>query len=169
MKDPLSTHLSDDEFAAYLIGASASPEVEAHVSACEVCRAEVTAFGSSVESLNAASLAWSESRRFSSLAGVPGRGRSTAVSTRVSWALTACLAVAAGVAVVAHEDHRSASPVAVAVAQEDSEAQIREDNELLMAVDQATSGSVLSPVQEYGLGRSSADGAKSRHVRNAND
>ena len=62
MTPSLSNHLSEEALDDVLIGLG-SAESEAHLAVCPECRAEVETFRGDVALFNAASVAWSESRR----------------------------------------------------------------------------------------------------------
>lgn len=155
----LSGHLNDDQFTECLMGAEPGSEAATHLSHCEACREELARFGASVGSFNAAAMAWSESQPSVSLQGsTQGRGSRVSWTNRpfaaaTSWALAVCLMLVAGVSILQHRGYHdgSANMASVVPPQEDSEAQIAEDNKLLMDVDLALHDRSRSPELEYGL------------------
>jgi hypothetical protein len=153
-------HLNDDQFTECLMGAEPGSAAAAHLSHCAACREELARFGMSVDSFNAATMAWSESRpsmnleesTWDRLHRASWTNRPFVAAT--SWALAACLMLVAGVSIVQYREHRDGQAnniASVVPPQEDSEAQIAEDNQLLMEVDLALHDRSRSPMQEYGL------------------
>jgi predicted anti-sigma-YlaC factor YlaD len=156
MNSKLSNHLNDDQFMECAIGVEPSVEAAAHLRECEACREELARFGMSVNSFNSATQAWGESLPPMSVrgasAGQQGYQASRPLFAMASYALAACLMLAVGFEVVHHEPGSGSGSVSTASApQEDSAAQIAQDNKLLMAVDVAIRSDDRSPVQEYGL------------------
>ncbi len=144
---PASTnHLSREALDDLLIGLG-SDESHAHLVVCSACRAEVETFRGDLRLFNAASMAWSQSRRQLSLRERPAPRIPAAV---VGWAVSAA-AMAAMVFGIWH--HRSPAPPSQATAAQsqplDSEAQIVQDNKLLQAVNAAISTDEASPLEEY--------------------
>jgi hypothetical protein len=155
----LSGHLNDDQFTECLLGAEPGSEAATHLPHCEACREELARFSASVGTFNAAAMAWSKSQPSVSLEGSM-RGRGYRVSwthrpfaTVTSWALAACLMLVAGVSIMQHRGHHDgpANMASMIPPQEDSEAQIAEDNKLLMDVDLALQDRSRAPELEYGL------------------
>ena len=62
-----AAHLNDDQFTGCAIGLEPDAIVSRHLAQCELCRNELAAFGSSVESFNRATQSWSESQPVPSL------------------------------------------------------------------------------------------------------
>jgi hypothetical protein len=154
-----SGHLNDDQFTECLTGGEPGFEAATHLAHCEACREELARFGASVGSFNAAAMAWSEVQPSVSLQGSTEDGgchvswTNGAYAAATSWALAACLMLAAGVSIVQHRGRHDgpANVASVVPPQEDSEAQIAEDNKLLMDVDLALHDRSRSPELEYGL------------------
>ena len=151
-------HLSEEAFDDVLIGLG-SPESEAHLAACPECSAQVRAFRGDVQLFNAASMAWSESRR-PQPSKQPG--------ARVRAAFVGWVAAAAALAVMAFAiwHHRPApAPNQANTIQSqpvDSEAQIAQDNQLLQAVSAAISPDEISPLDEYKILESPHPHSKAR-------
>ena len=155
-KTRVSNHLNDDQFMECAIGAEPSVEAAAHLRECEACREELARFGMSVSSFNSAAQAWGESLPAMSVRGASVGEQGYRASRRffavASYALAACLVVSVGFEVVHHEQGGGSEAVStVSAPQEDSAAQIAQDNKLLMDVDVAIRSDDRSPVQEYGL------------------
>jgi hypothetical protein len=167
MNSTLSSHLNDDQFTDCLIGTEPGVEAAAHLRECATCREELARFGMSVNDFNSAALGWSESRPAVSLRGASvgqqGRRRFFAVA---SYALAACLMLGVGVEVAVHHEQgtRPAAVASLSGSQEDSAAQIAQDNKLLMAVDVAIRSDDRSLVQAYGLTPVSSGQARTRGV-----
>lgn len=152
MTQPHSAHLSEEALDDVLIGLG-SPESDAHLAECEVCRGQLEEFRTGVRVFNQASLAWSEARPMRSPLS-PARSKvHPAVFAPAGWAFAAVvLLVTIGVPVWNH-DHRTSpsNGTAPAAAVEDSPTQIAQDNDLLRSVDEALNASEASPINEYHL------------------
>jgi hypothetical protein len=170
VKAGLNVHLSDDQFVDCAAGIEISTEAAAHLRECAACREELAGFGVAVDSFNRAALEWSEARQVASLRERRWRWSGRPVFGMAAVALAACIMLAAGVtAVRQYEEGRRPADVAqvagsqgVAEPQGDSEAQIAQDNKLLMAVDVALRDDEPSPVEEYALQRIAAAHAKAQ-------
>ena len=152
MTQPRSAHLSEEALDDVLIGLG-SPESDAHLAECEVCRGQLEEFRSGMRVFNQASLAWSEARPMRSLRSLVRSKVRPGVFAPAGWALAAAvLLMMIGVPVWRH-DHRTAliKSTAPAAANEDSPAQIAQDNDLLRSVDEALNTSEASPISEYHL------------------
>ena len=164
----LDMHLSDEQFVDCAAGLDVSAEASEHLRECAACREELAGFGASVDSFGRAALEWSEARAVPSLREKSLRGwrwGGKPVFGMAAVALAACIMLVAGVLAVVHrEQGRRADVATVAVPQpvseEDSEAQIAQDNKLLMAVDVALRDEAPSPIEEYALQRIAAAHAK---------
>ena len=151
-KTGMTGHLNDDQFMECVMGAEPGLDAAAHLRVCEECRGELARFGGAVDSFNRASQAWSEARPVEVQPVGSGYRASRPFFAAASYALAACLMVR--VAVVAVHREPSGSPAAVASVsepEEDSAAQIAQDNELLMDVDVAIRSDDRSLVQQYGF------------------
>ena len=143
-------HLSEEALNDILIGMGCA-DSKAHLAECPLCRGKAEAFRSDLGAWNTATLNWSEARaRRIQVRPAPRRLPLPAFA----WALAAAAVVAVAIP-VGYETgflgaHRNAAVVAPA-AQEDSEAQIAQDNELLKAVDAAINPREISPLKEYDL------------------
>ena len=159
-------HLNDEQFMECAIGEEPGVEAAAHLRECEVCREELARFGMSVSSFNSAARAWSEARPVA--VRTEGRGYWTArpFFAMASGMVAACLVLGLGMEAVWHHEQggRPGTAASVRGSQEDSEAQIAQDNQLLMAVDVATRSDDRSPVLEYGLAPESNDQARTRET-----
>jgi hypothetical protein len=153
MKSESSAHLSEEALDDVLIGLS-SPESEAHLAVCNVCRGQLEDFQSRVLVFNQTSLAWSESKPAISL-----RPKVEAKARRqrfvpLELAMAATLLLVIGIPVWNHEHNQTSDqpvPVAQNSTQADSEVQIAQDNDLLRSVDAALSTNDESPISEYHL------------------
>ena len=143
-----TTHLSEEALDDVLIGLG-TDESHAHLSVCAECRAQVATFRGDIGLFNAASMAWSESRR--------PRPRETAVHGRTlraaffGWAAVATALVVMAVGIWRHRPETPAGQAnTLQHAQPlDSEAQIARDNQLLEAVNAAISPDEALPLEEY--------------------
>lgn len=167
-------HLSEDEIDDQLIGDLAAAPA-AHLDACALCNHRVSQAQDPIASFQSLSMAWSERR--SATLPIPNRSMNRPLwQRRAAW-LTACSALAAGIAFT-NAGHRAsltpdvqpaqvqpaqqAAPQASAVDQASSDAaapaaeQISADNQMLQAIDDeihavpnsaATLG--LDPVSDY--------------------
>ena len=164
----LDMHLSDEQFVDCAAGLDVSAVAAAHLRECAACREELAGFGVAVDSFGRAALEWSEARpvgslREQSLRGWRWGGRP--VFGMAAVALAACIMLVAGVLALMHrEGGRRTDSAAVGatqpVSEGDSEAQIAQDNKLLMAVDVALRDEAPSPIEEYALQRIAAAHAK---------
>ena len=148
-------HLSDEAIDDILIGES-SPESDAHLALCPVCRSNVEEFRSEMQLFNQTSLAWVESRGESrpaaAVRATPLWKLSTAFFAPASMALAAVLLLAVKLPLWNHNPHavRSSASAATALSQ-DSDAQIAQDNDLLRSVDMALNSEDASPLAEFSL------------------
>jgi hypothetical protein len=165
-KTKVSNHLDDYQFLGCAIGEEPGVEAAAHLRECEACREELARFGMSVSSFNSAARAWSEARPVK--VRTEGRGYWTArpFIAMASGMVAACLVLGLGMEAVWHHEQggRPGTAASVRGPQEDSEAQIAQDNQLLMAVDVATRSDDRSPVLEYGLAPESNDRARTQET-----
>lgn len=147
-----SAHLSEEALNDVLIGLS-SPESDAHIAVCAVCRGQLEEFRSEMRMFNQASLASSEARpTMIPRASAKATGR-RAMFVPAGWVLAAAVLLIIGVPAWWNYDHRF-SPnrgPAPASATEDSEAQIAQDNDLLRSVNIALNTNEVSPISEYHL------------------
>jgi predicted anti-sigma-YlaC factor YlaD len=165
MNSKISNHLNDDQFMECAIGVEPGAEAAAHLRECEACREELARFGMSVSSFNSAAQAWGESLPPMSVRGASVGQQGYRASRRffavASYALAACLVVSVGVEVLHHDQAGSGNVSTVSAPQEDSAAQIAQDNQLLMAVDVAIRSDDRS-AQEYGLAPEADGRARTR-------
>jgi hypothetical protein len=152
-KTRISGHLNDEQFMDCVI-AEPGVEAAAHLRECEVCREELARFGMGVSSFNRASQAWSEARPVEIRPVGSGYRVARPFFAVASYALAACLVLTVGVEAVRHYEGGgdSATMASVNGPEEDSAAQIEQDNKLLMDVDVAIRSDDRSLVQQYGLG-----------------
>jgi anti-sigma factor RsiW len=151
MTPELLHHLSEEELHDVLIGLG-TPQADAHLEGCAACRRHVAEFRSEMENFNQALFAWSQAQPEPRLAAAVRRKARRTLYAAAGWALAAACFVVIGLPAWNHYRNESAHPVAVSVApQEDSEAQIAQDNELLQAVDAALNAPEESPVRHYHL------------------
>ena len=148
MTPELTNHLSEEALDDVLIGLGTA-ESHAHLAACAECSAQVATFRGDIALFNAASTAWSESRRPQPRESAP-RHR-TLRAAFIGWA---AVSVALLVMAVGIWRHRLESPAGQAHTVQpsqpvDSEAQIDQDNQLLQAVNAAISPDEASPIDEY--------------------
>jgi|SRR5579859_561135 len=142
-----ANHLSEEALDDVLIGLG-SVESEAHLAVCRECRIQVETFRGDVALFNAASAAWSESRR-----PQPRQHEREGTGTRIAFASWAAAAAALIIMAFGIWHHRAVAPPSQANAVQpqpgDTEAQIAQDNQLLQAVNAAISPDEESPIDEY--------------------
>ena len=140
-------HLSEESLDDILIGLG-SLESAAHLGACAQCRAQVEAFRGDMRLFNAASMAWSQSRRPQLQRSTPHRTHTWAVLG--SWAAACAVLVVTAFAVWHHRPAPAPNQALIAQPQVvDSEAQIAQDNQLLQAVNAAIGPDDESLINEY--------------------
>jgi predicted anti-sigma-YlaC factor YlaD len=151
MTTELSTHLSEEALDDVLIGLG-TPESEAHLAVCGVCRGQLEEFHSKLQMFSQASLAWSEARPAKSFHTVTRLKHRHAMNASLGWALAATIFLLIGVPVWNHRhDSLPNFDLSTASAREDSAAQIAQDNDLLRSVNMALSATEASPLSEYNL------------------
>jgi len=145
-------HLTDDQFAECAIVAP-SPESEAHLRECFQCRAELARFTSSMDDFSRAAFGWSEAQPSVSLRAVANPAPSRTWFIPATWAVTAAVVAAIGIPMMKHHERQPAAPSETTLAdvQDDSDAQIAEDNRLMRSVNMAIGVNDPSPLREYGL------------------
>jgi hypothetical protein len=147
MTPELTNHLSEEALDDVLIGLGTA-ESRAHLAVCAECRAQVATFHGDIGLFNAASMAWSESRRPQLRESAP-HGR-TLHAAFIGWAAVATAMVVMAVGIWRHRPEPSRQAHTVQQSQPlDSEAQIAQDNQLLQAVNSAISPDEASPIEEY--------------------
>jgi hypothetical protein len=161
MKTP---HLNDEQFTAYLLDAGSDPAGTAHLASCAICQEELKLFRQSVSSFNNVTLAWSESRPLAQIRKATPPSR--AWSPTAAWALAACLMLVAALSVAWHngqDRHSLAShPTNGSTHEENSEAEIARDNQLMTEVNLEINRQEPSPISEYGLSVTTGGPAKTR-------
>jgi hypothetical protein len=156
-----SLHLTDDQFTGCVIGLEPDAIAAQHLAQCELCRGELAAFGSSVDSFNQATQSWSESQPIRSLRAAARQQRAPWVPrplfATASWALAASILFAVAISTAIHRHNGNLSPAIASAGDppEDSPAQIEQDNKLLMAIDREIRVDDRSQAQEYGFRTSS--------------
>lgn len=139
-------HLSQEALDDVLIGLG-SADAQSHLAVCSECRATVETFRGDIRLLNAASMAWIQSRRQIPLREHPATRVPAAV---VGWAVSAAAMAAMVFGIWQHRSPAPPNQAKTAQSQPvDSEAQIVQDNELLQAVNAAISTDEASPIEEY--------------------
>ena len=148
----LMTHLTDDQFTDCLLNGAPAPEAREHLAHCAHCQRQVNLFLSSVGDFNRASLAWCDSRPSISLRAASKSNTRLHTFAPLGWALAAAALLAVGVPAFQHD--RLMTPthnLAAAGSLEDSEAQIAQDNNLLLSVNMALAQNAPSPIRDYEL------------------
>lgn len=145
-----TTHLSEEALDDVLIGLGSAAS-HAHLEACAECRSRTTTVRGDIALFNAASMAWSESRRPLARVSVPNARRVPAALLGWVTAAAAMVAMAFGIWHYRAENPASqANTHTVQPAQPaDTEAQIAQDNQLLKDVNAAISTDEASPIDEY--------------------
>jgi hypothetical protein len=156
-----SAHLSEEAINDCLIGLG-SPQSEAHLAVCAVCRGQVKGFETDIAAFNQTTLAWTEARPHTTLRAAPTPRARRITAGPLGWALAAALLAAVGLPVWNHyrpAAHTAsvAGPVTV-----DSEAQIAQDNDLLRSVNVALNEGEESPIAVYHLSEAPHPRSKTR-------
>ncbi len=145
-------HLSEEALDDVIIGLG-TEQSHAHLDVCAECRAHITIIHGDVALFNAASMAWSQSRRPKAHPN-PLQPR----DRRIPAAFAGSASAAAALVVMAfgiwhHRPETLSNPANSLRVQPsepvDSEAQISQDNQLLQAVSAAISPDEASPMVEY--------------------
>ena len=130
-------HLTEDDLTDYLIDPAGESATEHHLAACTDCHAKLEAFRLSMVSFSSLSLEWCEQRSITT----PLRPAATPAArwiptTMPGWsaALAAALLLAIAVPMDLHVKSHQPSTQADAGIDQDSEAQIQQDNQLMRAV-----------------------------------
>lgn len=148
MTPEFTTHLSEEALDDVLIGLG-SKEAHAHLAVCPECRTQVSTFRGDIGLLNAASIAWSQSRKPKQLQSTSRRR--TLPAAFVGWAVAATALLFMAVGIWRH--HPQSPPNQADSVQQshpaDSDDQIAQDNQLLQAVNLAISPVEASPIEEY--------------------
>ena len=151
MRTAVTPHLTDDQFTECML-MEPSEASRHHLASCELCRAELAAFGSSVNDFGKAAAAWSESMSSVSIRALAKTNARRTGFVTVGWALTAAVLLAIG---LPQWQHRRSMPAtdetAEIAAPQDSASQIAQDNKLMQSVYVALAPQDPSPFQEYQL------------------
>jgi anti-sigma factor RsiW len=153
-----SQHLTDDQFAQCLTGEFPDHETQAHLAACDACSAELNLFRASVDEFSDLALGWSKAQpmlapRGQDLLAARGSGHWPG---HLGWALAAACVLAVGVPLTIHQ-HQAAP-----LADDDTPAQIAQDNNLMQSVNVALATTDPSPFSEYRLADAPQKNAKGR-------
>jgi len=149
-------HLTDGQFAECITESSIvapRPESEAHLRECAQCREELARFTESMADFSRVAFSWSEAQPAVSLRAVASPAPSRTWFIPATWAVTAAVVAAIGIPLMKHRDRQPAAPAETTLAdvQDDSDAQIAEDNRLMRSVNMAIGVNDPSPLREYGL------------------
>jgi hypothetical protein len=131
------SHLTDKQFSGYLAGQS-SEASDDHLVACAACRAEIDRMRASLRAFNQASLEWAEH--------LPCVHR-PAPTWRPAGVVASLLTVILLVGLL----HRPQQVRIAASAGGDNTAELKQDNELLSAIDKELDSTQLSPTKMYGI------------------
>jgi len=159
---PASTiHLSEEALDDVLIGLGTA-ESHAHLEVCAECRSRVATVRGDIALFNAASMAWSESRRPQARVSISQAKRLPAAF--VGWATAAAAMVMMAFGIWHHRAENPANQANTHIAQPapaaDSEAQIAQDNQFLQDVNAAISTDEASPIDEYKIVESASPHSK---------
>ncbi len=151
MTDEAMDHLSEEALNDTLIGMGSST-AELHLATCTLCRAKVEEFQADLGVWNSTTLAWSQVQaEQGERIRIPAPHRRLSPAA-VGWALAAVALLAMVIPVGRESGVFGTKHSAVAVAQqEDSQAQIAQDNELLKEVNAAINPDEMSQLKEYDL------------------
>jgi hypothetical protein len=132
-------HLTEDDLTNYLIDPASEDAATMHLADCAACTAKLAAFRVSMESFSMLSLAWSEQRSITTpLRPTRSRAVRWIPNTMPGWsaAIAAALLLAIAVPMDLHVKARQSSAElrGDAGVDQDSEAQIQRDNQLMRAV-----------------------------------
>jgi hypothetical protein len=136
------SHLTDEQLAGHLAGQS-SQASDNHLDACSVCRAELDSMRASLRVFNQASLEWAEHQP---------RVHRPAPSWRPAmvWAAL-CVAVLTVILFAGLLHHPQPVRMAASSAGDNNTAELKQDNELLAAIDKELDSTQLSPTKMYGI------------------
>jgi hypothetical protein len=150
-----SVHLSEEALNDVLIGL-ASPDANAHVAFCELCRRQVEQFRDDMRLFDETSLAWSKSKAANKIRVLPPWGLRQAILAPVGWAMAAAVLVMLAIpSLIQHRSDQHGPVATTGTEYGDSAAQIAQDNELLRSVDIALNPNEDSTLHEYGLSQRS--------------
>ena len=156
-------HLSEEDLDDILIGDS-TPSAQAHLAACDLCRARVAPFEATLASFNQATTAWAEaksntiSRDLSTIHTTPRLAPTVAWSAAVAVLLTVGLAITSAIHShpTALDARNKPGPANVNAATQAGRSQagtqeqtqeIADDNAMLLAIDAAVNRPEPSPVE----------------------
>ena len=148
MTPDMTNHLSEEALDDVLIGLG-SHESHAHLAVCPECRSQVATFRGDIGLLNAASMAWSQSRIAKPLPSAPAARVLHAAF--VGWAVAVAALLLMAVGIWRHRpDSTPDQANSVQLSRPaDSPDEIAQDNQLLEAVSLAISPVEASPIEEY--------------------
>ena len=130
-------HLTEDDLPNYLIDPASETATELHLAACTDCHAKLDEFRLSMSSFSALSLEWCEQRSITTPLRPAVKLAARSIPTGMpgwSAALAAALLLAIAVPMDLHVKSHQASTQADAGIDQDSDAQIQQDNQLMRAV-----------------------------------
>jgi hypothetical protein len=160
MRTAVTPHLTDDQFTECML-TEPNEASRQHLASCELCRAELAVFGSSVNDFGKASAAWSESASRVSIRALAKTNARRTGFVAAGWALTAAVLLAIGLPQWMHRRTVPAGDQTAEIAAlQDSASQIAQDDKLMQSVYVALAPQDPSPFQEYQL----TDGHSSRRV-----
>ena len=135
------SHLTDEQLAEHLAGRS-SQTGEDHLAACAACRAELESMRASLRVFNQASLEWADRQP---------RMYRPAPSWRPAmvWAAL-CAAVLSVVLLAGFLRHQQQIRMAASPGADNNTAELKQDNDLLSAIDKELDSTQLSPTKMYG-------------------
>jgi predicted anti-sigma-YlaC factor YlaD len=140
----MSAHLTNEELTDRLLD-EPSMTVDAHLLDCAACRAELNKMRTSVEVFRTAAHSWSDNAAAIDHNGKAMRPRRQKVRT-AEWAVAAALLLAVVVLPIVYwRDHVQTKSNALAA--QVFQAQIKQDNELLSAVNSEIAEGVPAPMQ----------------------
>lgn len=143
-------HITDEQLTEYLSGKSL-PAIDDHLAACDLCRQEIASMRASFRVFDHASMEWSE--RTQKVFGSTPR-RAPSWRPAAAW-VVACLAVIAAVLLfgLLHRPVKTSqfARVNIPASTAGDTAELRQDNQLLTAIDKELDSSDLSPQKMYGI------------------
>jgi len=150
MMQTVGPHLTEEQFSECALSAPVGA-AKAHLESCVPCREELQLFEAAMSDFGRATAAWSQSMPMASLRPLL-KQRERRNTVRVAWAFAMALVVAVGLPFATqHRAGASHEAQVAAMTQQDSAAQIAQDNKLMQQVYVALTPDDSSSVRAYGV------------------
>jgi hypothetical protein len=157
----VSLHLSDDALDDILIG-DTTPAAQAHLAACETCRARLAPFEATLTHFNQATIAWAEAKSNTISRDLSTVQPAPRLAPTIAWSAAVAVLVTVGLAITSAIHPRGAgldaqnksTPALVNAAAKTDPAheqtqEIADDNAMLLAIDAAVNRPEPSPIEVY--------------------